>query len=99
MAQCTIPATVGYCKIVEELCPEAWVISYVNPTNFVGDAVRRVTKARFIAICDGIVGCEQLQLPTILGVRSAELSARAIGFNHATWVVDLRVRGEDGSPP
>ena len=98
MAQCTIPATVEYCRIIEELCPDAWVISYVNPTNFVADAVRRATKAKFIAICDGITGCETLHLPEILGVPPGEVSARAIGFNHATWVVDLRVGGEDGYP-
>jgi alpha-galactosidase/6-phospho-beta-glucosidase family protein len=84
--------------MIEELCPDAWVISYINPTNFVADAVRRVTKAKFVAICDGITGCTALHLPGILDVPPEDVSARAIGFNHATWVVDLRVRGEDGYP-
>jgi alpha-galactosidase/6-phospho-beta-glucosidase family protein len=27
MAQCSIPATLNYCRIMEELCPEAWAVS------------------------------------------------------------------------
>src|SRR5947208_15042613 len=40
MAQCTIPATVGYCRTIDELAPNACAISYLNPTNLVADAVR-----------------------------------------------------------
>ncbi|MEM2238800.1 MAG: hypothetical protein QXL27_00600 [Candidatus Bathyarchaeia archaeon] len=51
--------------MIEDLCPDAWVISYVNPTNFVVDAVRRVTKVKFIAICDTSSGCYE-NSPTVV---------------------------------
>ena len=97
MAQCTIPATLTYCRIMEELCPDAWAISYVNPTNFVADAVRRVTKVKFIAICD----CFPAFLEGIaawLGVTPGQLQARAMGVNHLTWVTELLVEGKDAYP-
>jgi 6-phospho-beta-glucosidase len=97
MAQCTIPATLSYCRMMEELCPDAWAISYVNPTNFVADAVRRETRTKFIAVCDCFPGFVE-GLAGWLGVPPDDLRARAIGVNHMTWVTSLNVRGEDGYP-
>ena len=106
MAQCTIPATLEYCRIIEELCPDAWVISYVNPANFVADAVRRETKTKFISICDCFAGFAMRELPTWLNMPPFErrycvnedIRPRAIGINHNTWLTDLLVNGEDGYP-
>jgi 6-phospho-beta-glucosidase len=106
MAQCTIPVTLNYCRMIEDLCPDAWVISYVNPTNFVADAVRRVTKVKFIAICDCFAGFAMRTLPVWLNMPPFErrycvnedIRPRAIGVNHNTWLVDLLVNGEDGYP-
>ncbi len=97
MAQCTIPATLDYCRIMEELCPDAWAISYVNPTNFVADAVRRETEIKFIAICDCFPGFTRA-LARWLRVPHEAIEARAIGVNHNTWLTDLIVKGEDGYP-
>jgi len=106
MAQCTIPATVEYCRMMEDLCPNAWAISYVNPTNFVADAVRRETRVRFIALCDCFAGFAMSFLPHVLDMPPFErrytdnpdIKPRAIGINHCTWLVDLLVNGEDGYP-
>lgn len=106
MAQCTIPATLEYCRLIEEICPDAWVISYVNPTNFVADAVRRETKTKFIALCDCFAGFSMSFLPHLLDMSPLErrycvnddIWPRAIGVNHCTWLVDLLVNGEDGYP-
>jgi len=106
MAQCTIPTTLDYCQLMEELCPDAWVISYVNPANAVADAVRRRTGIRFISICDCFPRLSMSVLPKILDLPpyerrycvSEDLRPRAIGVNHLTWLVNLQVKGEDGYP-
>ena len=104
MAQCTIPATLEYCRMIEDLCPDAWVISYVNPANFVADAVRRETNVKFISICDCFAGFSMSLLPRLLNMPPFErrycinedIRPRAIGVNHLTWLIDLQVNGEDG---
>jgi alpha-galactosidase/6-phospho-beta-glucosidase family protein len=106
MAQCTIPATIEYCRMMEDLCPDAWAISYVNPASIVADAVRRETKVRFISICDCYAGFSMSFLPRVLNMPpferrycvNGDIRARAIGVNHLTWLVDLQVNGEDGYP-
>jgi len=97
MAQCTIPATLEYCRMMEDLCPDAWAISYVNPASIVADAVRRETDAKFISICDCYAGFSMSFLPRVLNMPPFErrycvnedIRARAIGVNHLTWLVDL----------
>jgi len=106
MAQYTIPVTLKYCKLIEDLCPDAWVISYVNPTNFVADAVRRETRVKFIALCDCFAGFSMSFLPRLLNMPPLErrycvnedIRPRAIGVNHCTWLVDALVNGENGYP-
>ncbi len=106
MAQCTIPATLEYCRMVEDLCPEASVISYINPANLIADAVRRETDVRFISICDCFAGLSMTLLPRVLNMPpfsrrycvSEDLRPRAIGVNHLSWLVDLQVNGKDGYP-
>lgn len=106
MAQYTIPATIEYCRMIEELCPNAWVISYVNPANLVADAVRRLTKVKFISICDCFAGFSMNFLPKLFKKPpydrryciNEDIRPRAIGVNHLTWLVDLELNGQDGLP-
>jgi 6-phospho-beta-glucosidase len=106
MALCTIPATLGYCRLGEDLCPEAWFISYINPANFISDAVRRETKTKFISLCDCFAGFAMNFLPDILDMPpvdrrycvNEDIRPRGMGVNHCTWLVDLLVNGKDGYP-
>jgi 6-phospho-beta-glucosidase len=106
MAQCTIPATLEYCRLAENLCPDAWFISFINPANFISDAVRRETKTKFISICDCFAGFSMNFLPYVLDMPpmdrrycvNDDLRPRGMGVNHCTWLVDLLVNGQDGYP-
>jgi 6-phospho-beta-glucosidase len=94
----SIPQVLDLCKHMEKVCPEAWMINYVNPTNFVADAVRRESRIKCIAICDGGGNNLRYSLPEFLGIKREEVRARAGGVNHHTWLMELRVAGQDGYP-
>lgn len=98
MAQCTIPAMLEYCRIIEDLCPDAWVVSYVNPTNFVADAVRRVTKVKFIGICDTSIDLKLWTLPSITGIPPERTTVRIAGINHNTLLMEYLIDGQDRYP-
>lgn len=94
----SIPEALRLCAAIEENCPDAWVINYLNPTNFVEDAMRRRSRVKSIAICDGGGNGLRFSLPRMLGVGPEEIRVRAAGVNHHTWLLDLRVAGRDGYP-
>ena len=83
---------------MEETCPEAWLINYTNPANFVEDAIRRRSSIKSITLCDGGGNGLRYELPAELGVAQEDLLVRAAGINHHTWLLELRVAGEDGYP-
>lgn len=94
----SIPQVVVLCKAMERICPDAWLVNYVNPTNFVADAIRRESTVKWIAICDG--GGNELShsLPAALGVEQVDLQVKAGGVNHHSWLMELRIAANDGYP-
>lgn len=94
----SVPQVLDLCKAMEAVCPDAWMVNYVNPTNFVADAVRRESRIRCIAICDGGGNSLNYWIPEHFGVKQSEVRARAAGVNHHSWLMELRVAGRDAYP-
>jgi alpha-galactosidase len=96
----TIPEILNVAHDIEKLCPKAMVINYVNPTNVVGTALDRYTKANWYAFCDGLYG----YLPKMVGSYVGEdkgvagldgLDFKVGGVNHFTWLYELKRDGQD----
>ena len=97
-------------KDVEKLCPQAWVINWVNPTAAMGIAMmRHFPKLKTLAICDGphnpdfdnklIV--DSGLAPSIDKVTPAlrsKVKIRSGGINHFNWVVEMSYKGKDLTP-
>jgi 6-phospho-beta-glucosidase len=94
----SVPQVLELCRQMEAICPDAWLINYTNPANFVADAIRRQSQIRFVALCDGGGNGLRYAMPELLGVPREEVRVRAAGLNHHTWVLELQVAGEDGYP-
>lgn len=94
----SVPQMLDLCQAMEKTCPDAWLINYVNPVNFVADAVHRRSTVRCISICDGGGNELAYHFPNLLGVDQAQIRARAAGINHHGWLLELRVGDQDGYP-
>lgn len=92
-----VPILKEICVDAEELCPDAWIINYTNPTNYVADAVRRISSMKCISLCDSYVKVP-LDLAPLLQVDPEDIQIHLAGTNHATWVMRFTVKGEDGYP-
>ena len=94
----SVPQVLDLCSAMEETCPDAWLINYTNPANFVADAIRRRSTIKSVSLCDGGGNGLRYEMPEMLGVPQHEVRVRAAGINHHTWLMELRVGGEDGYP-
>lgn len=83
------------CAEMEEICPEAWLINYANPTNIIGEAVSRYSRVKVLALCDGGKH-DAFYVAGQLGHSAAETEFMAYGLNHATWSTRFTIAGEDG---
>jgi alpha-galactosidase len=96
------PKVMNIARAVEDLCPNAWLINYINPSSVFGIALARTCKARNFALCDS------LHLPYLhhnymkmIGLDPAEekdFDMRIAGVNHFTWLMEATFKGEDVLP-
>ena len=94
----SVPQVLDLCSAMEETCPDAWLINYTNPANFVADAIRRRSTIKSVSLCDGGGNGLRYEMPDLLGVPQHDVRVRAAGINHHTWLIELRVGNEDGYP-
>lgn len=96
------PKVMEIARTVEEVCPQAWLINYINPSSVFGIALSRYCKARNFALCDS------LHLPYLhhnymkmIGLDPAEadqFTMRIAGVNHFTWLIESTFKGRDVLP-
>jgi 6-phospho-beta-glucosidase len=97
MACRVIPVLQEICADAQEICPDAWIVNYTNPTQYVADAVRRISDMRIISLCDGYVDVAE-DLAPLLEVTPADITVYPGGTNHGIWVMRFTVKGKDGYP-
>jgi len=93
----TMPTLAQMLRDMEELCPNACVLNYVNPMGMLTWAANETTSLRFIGLCHSVQGTAE-DIAELLGMRYEELRYRAAGINHMAWFLDLRRGDEDLYP-
>jgi alpha-galactosidase len=91
----TIPVLLDVCRDMEELCPEALLLQYVNPMAMLGWAVARASRVRTLGLCHSVQGTAR-DLAADLGVDALEY--RCAGINHLAFYLELTHRGRDVYP-
>lgn len=104
------PHILQYCRDIEEICPDAWVINYINPTAANGIGLRLFApKLKSFALCDG------LHMPHVkrnYAMRAgiikdhaewnddldSRFAFRIAGPNHFTWLLKAEFDGKDVAP-
>ncbi len=94
----TIPVLADIIKDMEELCPDAYLLNYVNPMSMCCWALGRLTKKiQFVGLCHGV----QTTLDLISGyvnVPKDEIDFVSAGINHMGWFLKLEHNGKDLYP-
>lgn len=105
-----LPVILDCAKDIEELCPDAWVINYINPTTVNGIGLKRYARnVKSFALCDAqhMPHCKKLY-----AVRAGIISdvseytddidknfdLRIAGVNHFTWMLKAEYKGKDVMP-
>ena len=92
----SIPVILGLAKDMEELCPGAYLLNYVNPMAMVCWAIG-TTSVEFVGLCHGV----QTTLDLISGyvdVPKDEIDFVCAGINHMGWFLALEHNGRDLYP-
>lgn len=88
----TIPVIMNIVRRMEQLCPDAWLINFSNPSGMIAEAVLNNSKIKMMGLCN-------VPINTIEGLKKKMNLPNAyveyLGLNHLAWVTGIRDNGVD----
>lgn len=96
------PAILQIAHAVEELCPQGWLINYVNPSTTMGIGLMRHSRAKSFALCDTHhMPYKKRGYLELIGedvAKEDRFDMRIAGVNHFTWMLKAELDGRDLMP-
>jgi alpha-galactosidase len=93
----TIPVLLDVCRDMEERCPDALLLQYVNPMAMLCWAVAAASNVRCVGLCHSVQHTAA-ELAADVGLPAAELRYDVAGINHMAFFLSLTHRGRDLYP-
>jgi alpha-galactosidase len=93
----TIPVLLDVCRDMEERCPDALLLQYVNPMAMLCWAVAERSPVSTVGLCHSVQHTTA-ELAADLGVPAGEVDAHVAGINHLAFFLRLERGGEDLYP-
>ncbi|CUO29988.1 6-phospho-beta-glucosidase [Clostridium disporicum] len=91
----TVPVVLDIIKDIEELCPNAWLVNFTNPTGVISEAVFKYTNfRRYIGLCNVPIGVKN-GMADILEVEKDRVEMDFAGLNHMVYTLNVRLDGKD----
>ncbi len=106
-----LPKAVKIAKHAAKVCPDAWIVNFINPTSVMGIGLMRyVPEMKSFALCDGNhepyatinrlkrVGLLPDKADSVPPEMFAKLDLAVSGVNHCTWMIRFSYDGKDMMP-
>lgn len=90
----TIPVMMDISKDMEEVCPNAWLINFTNPSGIVTEALQTRTNVKTIGLCNVPINMHH-DAAEKLEVEPSEIKTNFIGLNHLSFMNHCYYKGED----
>lgn len=109
----TIPVILRIVEDMKELCPDAWLVNFTNPSGMVTEAVMKYGQwEKVIGLCNVPVGAMMAE-PETIGTTLDQLVYKFAGLNHFHWhkvydmgghevtqkIIDAMYEGKDSGIP
>jgi len=92
----TIPVLLDICTDMENLCPDAWLLNYVNPMAINCGAINQASKIKTVGLCHSVrQTIESLAEDT--GIPQDQFRYICAGINHMAFYLKLEQRLPDGT--
>ena len=92
----TIPVLLEMCRDMEELCPDATLLQYVNPMAMNCMAINRATSIRTVGLCHSVQGTAAM-LARHIEVPMEEINFLCAGINHMAFYLKFERQNGRGA--
>ena len=87
----TIPVMAEFARDMQEVCPDAWLLNYVNPMSILTGYMQRYTGIKTIGLCHSYQCCaEELLNPLGMSDRLEGHKELIAGINHMAWLLEIK---------
>lgn len=87
----TIPVMQDFANDMQEVCPDAWFLNYVNPMAMLSGYMQRYTGIKTVGLCHSVQGCSEWLLKKLDMEDKLEGRKELIaGINHMAWLLDIK---------
>ncbi len=93
----TIPVLIDVVKDMEEVCPDALFLNYVNPMAMNCWAIGRVSDISTVGLCHSVQGTAG-ELANDIGIPEEEINFTCAGINHMAFYQTFEHNGRDLYP-
>ncbi|MBO3444492.1 6-phospho-beta-glucosidase [Clostridium sp. CCUG 7971] len=91
----TVPVVLDIIKDIQELCPNAWLINFTNPTGIITEAVFRYTDFKnYIGLCNVPIGMRN-GIAKEFEVDNERIHMDFAGLNHMVYGLNVSLDGVD----
>lgn len=87
----TIPVIADICARMEEICPDAFMINFTNPSGIITEYVLNHTKVKCIGLCN--VPINMIDDTREASGEGSEITY--IGLNHLSWITGVKKDGQE----
>ncbi len=94
----TIPVVLEFARDMEEVCPKAIFLNYVNPMAMVTGALQRASSIRAVGLCHSVQVCAERLVQGVGMAWDPATLWKIAGINHQAWLLEISLRGEDLYP-
>ena len=88
----TIPVILDISRDIKELCPNAWLINFTNPSGIITEAVLKYTNIKCIGLCNVPIHMK-MDIVSMLDVNSKDVFIEYVGLNHLVWGRNVWYKG------
>jgi alpha-galactosidase len=91
----TIPVFLDIARDMEEVCPDAWLLNYVNPMAINTMAIQKATRVKNVGLCHSVQGTVE-HLSEDIEVPADDIRYVCAGINHMAFYLNLWRRTPEG---
>ena len=91
----TIPVILDICKDMTELCPNAWLVNFTNPSGIITETVLKYyPNIKVAGLCNVPIGMKKAVIE-VLKAEEKDVEMIFGGLNHFVWGRKVLYKGED----
>lgn len=91
----TIPVILDICKDMTELCPNAWLVNFTNPSGMITETViKQYPNIKVAGLCNVPIGMKKSVIE-VLEADEKDVEITFGGLNHFVWARTIKHKGVD----